>query len=141
MRGVCQYPGREEINGEWRAWKAYCRETAEQFYYLDVYSTVAYSEKLFEDTDPAYRNFDLPGGWCAKSPLAAEKREAAGFDGAQEALLSGDAYFVSDHTKAERAPDFLIAYYRDQGREIAIQETDSCGSVSVYQIMDTAAER
>lgn len=129
------YAGRERINTQWRAFREYCRERQPQFYFLDVYSSVAYSEKMFADTSPAYRNFDLPGGWCVKSPIALEKRRAAGFESAQEAVLTGKAFFVTDRTKPERSPDFLIPYYREKGMEIALEETDQCGSFSVFCVI------
>lgn len=132
-----EYQAREERNGQWQMFQAYCRERPDRFYYLDVYSTVAYSEKLFSGTSTAYRNFDLLGGWCVKSPAAAEKRKRAGFENAGEALLSGKAYFVSDHTKEERNPDFLTAYYREMGTDILVRQEDTCGSFSIYRIVET----
>ncbi len=132
-----EYQAREQRNGQWQTFQAYCRERPEQFYYLDVYSTVAYSEKLFSDTSTAYRNFDLLGGWCVKSPAAAEKRKRAGLEDARTALLSGKAYFVSDHTKEERNPDFLTAYYREMGTDILVRQEDTCGSFSIYKIVET----
>ncbi len=132
-----EYKGREQRNEQWQAWKAYCEEKPKRFYYLDVYSTVAYSEKLFSDTSPAFRNFDLLGGWCVKSPAAAEKRERAGIGNAQAALLKGSAYFVTDHTKEERKPDFLIGYYKEKGMDVALQQEDVCGSFSIYRILET----
>ena len=132
-----EYRDREQRNEQWQTWKAYCRERPDRFYYLDVYSTVAYSEKLFSDTSPSYRNFDLPGGWCVKSPVAARKREAAGIDSAQAALLEGSAFFVTDHTREERKPDFLIGYYKEKGVDVTLQQEDICGSFSIYRILAT----
>ncbi len=128
------YEDRQSVNVQWQLWKQYCRERPEQFYYLDVYSSVAYSEKLFSDISPAYRNFDLPGGWCVKSPLSKQKRQVSGFESAAEGLLAGRAYFAADNTREERSPDFLTAYFAEKGREITIQETDRCGNFSVYLI-------
>jgi len=129
-----EFAAREERNAQWDTWKAYCRERPEDFYYLDVYSTVAYSEKLFADTSPAYRNFDLLGGWCVKSPAALAKRKLAGCGNAQEDLLAGRAYFVTDGTKAERRPDFLLSYYGEKGTEISLEEADRCGDFMIYHV-------
>lgn len=136
-----QYAQREAVNVQWQSWKQYCRKRPENYYYLDVYSSVAYSEKMFSDTGPGYRNFDLAGGWCVKSPLAAKKREQAGLESAQSALLAGNAFFVADHTKPERSPDFLLAFYRQKGTEIVIEETDRCGCFTVFQIVGAAAKQ
>lgn len=128
------YRNREAVNVQWQMWKEYCRENPEHFYYLDVYSSVAYSEKLFSDTSPAYRNFDLPGGWCVKSPLALQKRRAAGFESAAEGILAGKAFFAADNTKEERSPDFLVSFFREKGTEVRMRETDRCGDFSVFGI-------
>lgn len=131
------YRKREEINLPWQQLKTYCGEHPQQFYYLDVYSSVAYSEKLFSDISPKYRNFDLAGGWCSKSPLAEEKRKAAGFENAKDGLLSGAAYFVTDGRKMERSPEFLTAWYREKGEEIVLEEADRCGYFSIFRITKT----
>lgn len=129
-----KYAVREETNLQWQQWKEYCRSNPQQFYYLDVYSSVAYSEKLFSDTSSDYRNFDLAGGWCSKSPLAEQKRDVMEFETAKDGLLSGQAFFVTDVTKPERSPEFLISWYREKGNDIALQEIDRCGSFSVFRI-------
>ena len=131
-----EYDGREARNSQWQAWKTYCREHPEHFYYLDVYSTVAYSEKMFRDSSPAYRNFDLLGGWCVKSPLAQAKREVAGNGSAQKALAEGRALFVADPMTKTWNVDFLPAYYREMGTEILMQEADTCGRFSIYVISE-----
>lgn len=125
---------REMGNVQWQAWKSYCREHPEDFFYLDVYSTVAYSEKLFADISPAYRNFDLLGGWCVKSPIADRKRAAAGRENAYEDLPEGRAYFVTDSTKEARQPDFLISFYEKKGRKVLVKEVDRCGDFAIYQV-------
>lgn len=101
---------------------------------MDVYSTVAYSEKLFADISPAYRNFDLLGGWCVKSPIADRKRAAAGRENAYEDLPEGRAYFVTDSTKEARQPDFLISFYEKKGRKVLVKEVDRCGDFAIYQV-------
>lgn len=134
-----QYAYREEINVQWKALKEYCMADTAHFYYIDVYSAVPYSEKLFEDTDPAYRNFDYAGGWSVKSPIAAQKRMRGGLSAQEaadggEALLSGRALFVLDGTDEKRSPGFLISYYGELGKEVRVQETDRAGIFSIFQI-------
>lgn len=130
------YAVREERSHSWQQWKEYCRMHPQQFYYFDVYSSVAYSEKMFSDTQPDYRNFDLAGGWCSKSPLAEEKREVMGLPTAAEGLLSGKALFVTDAERPERSPEFLISWYREKGKEIALEEIDRCGRFGIYRIKE-----
>lgn len=134
-----QYAYREDINRRWQTLKAYCMSDSQHFYYLDVYSAVPYSEKLFSDTAPVYRNFDYAGGWSVKSPLAAEKRIRGGLRAGEAAdggaaLLSGRALFVSDGTDAGRSPDFLISYYAEKGREVRVQEMDQTGGFLIFKI-------
>lgn len=135
-----KYEVREEKNLQWQNWKEYCRKHPWQFYYLDVYSSVAYSEKLFADCSSEYRNFDLLGGWCAKSPIAAQKRAVMGFENAAEGLLSGQAFFVAEAEKQERSPEFLISWYREKGKEIALEEIDQCGSFYIFGVTEMSAD-
>lgn len=131
-----QYQDREARNVQWQAWKTYCAEHPSSFYFVDVYSSVAYSEKLFADTAPAYRNFDLLGGWCVKSPAAVQKRGAAGLADAESALRAGQAFFVTDVRSEERSPEFLRDWYRERGVEITLQEEDRCGCFAVYRVRE-----
>lgn len=73
-----EYRERERINPRWEALLSYAREHRDGFYYVDVYSStsyqgIPYAEKVFIDVDNSYRNWDLCGGWLAKSPLAERK--------------------------------------------------------------------
>lgn len=133
---VKSYEVRGETNLQWQQWKEYCKAHLQQFYYLDVYSTVAYSEKLFSDVSPDYRNFDLAGGWCSKSPLAEKKRKVMGFENAKDGLLSGKAMFVAAAENPERSPEFLVSWYQEKGKEIALEETDRCGSFAIFRIIE-----
>lgn len=135
-----QYQDREARNIQWQTWKAYCAEHPSSFYFVDVYSSVAYSEKLFADTAPAYRNFDLLGGWCVKSPAAVQKRRAAGLTHAESALRTGRALFVTDARGEERSPEFLKDWYRERGVEITLQEEDRCGCFAIYRCGSNAAD-
>ena len=128
------YAQRESVNENWLQWKAYCAKRPEQYYCMDVYSTVAYSEKLFSNTSSAYRNFDLAGGWSVKSPLAEEKRGRASVETMEKALLTPTVFFVADAKKEERNPSFLVPYYRDRDVEITIEEADRCGSFAIYRL-------
>ncbi|MCM1182553.1 MAG: hypothetical protein NC337_04170 [Roseburia sp.] len=107
----------------WEALKSYCAVHPDDFYVIDVYSSTSYggapySEKIFENADSAYRNFDICGGWVAKSPLYRQKLARAGLRDVQSALCARKAgagtkaYFVA-------APDkditWLEAYYAKRG--------------------------
>jgi hypothetical protein len=64
---------REQVNQNQKDIDAYCRAHAENFYFEDVYSTVSFSQKMFENVDNTYANYDILGGWMCKSPLYQEK--------------------------------------------------------------------
>lgn len=75
---VEEYRERERINPRWEALLSYAREHRDGFYYVDVYSSTSYqgtpyAEKIFKNVDNSYRNWDLCGGWLAKSPLSKRK--------------------------------------------------------------------
>lgn len=125
---------RERINTEWQEVKQYCLKHPDVFYYFDVYSTVAYSEKLFSDTDPSYRNFDLLGGWIAKSPLAEAKRSYMGMDTADRALLSGQAHFITDGRRPESDVAHIVSYFEEKGISVEPEVMGRSGSFTDYRI-------
>lgn len=125
---------REQVNTEWQEVKQYCRQHPDVFYYFDVYSTVVYSEKLFSDTDPSYRNFDLLGGWIAKSPLAEAKRAYMGLDTADRALLSGQAHFITDGRRPESDVAHIVSYFGGKGINVEPEVMGRSGSFTDYRI-------
>lgn len=125
---------REQINAEWQEVKQYCLQHPDVFYYFDVYSTVAYSEKLFSDTDSSYRNFDLLGGWISKSPLAEKKRVYMGLDTAERALLSGQAHFITDGMRPESDVAHIVSYFEEKGIDVEPEVAGRSGSFTDYRI-------
>jgi len=113
---------RNEINKEWLLLLEYFKENQENFYVVDVYSTVAYTEKMFSGADPSYRNFDLCGGWTAKSPVYKEKAAMRGINDLERDLAEKEhVYFVS---RANRDVEWLQEYYAAKGREIQIEAAE-----------------
>lgn len=123
-----EYTRREGINQELLALQAYTRENSENFYFLDVYSTVSYSEKMFVDVNNSCSNYDIMGGWACKSPLMREKYEKYGIQSMEEALLHNDFVFYVVKSPEPLLPysnDWLPAYYLGKGEEIELVKTDS----------------
>lgn len=87
---------REQINRPYQALQEYCKADPAHFYYVDVYSTVYFSEKMFEKVDNSGRNYDIIGGWACKSPLSG-----------QEPLQ----FFITD---SRRSVDWLAAYLEQE---------------------------
>lgn len=122
---------RERGNEEWQLLQEYCGENYENYYIIDVYSSVNYTEKIFENVDNSYRNYDLCGGWTAKSPLYRKKLAQRQIDNLEEALAEReDVFFVS---KANRSVEWLENYYAAKGRTVKAEEA--------YKIMQNGEVR
>lgn len=125
-----EYDRRAAADERWDAMMDYCRKNGNNYYIIDVYSSTSYqgtpyAEKMFTDVDDSYKNFDICGGWAAKSPLARQKLERHHFKDVQSALCSSRtgarAYFVSG---VDRGLDWLIQYYEKRGQTIVPRRVD-----------------
>ena len=126
---VKEYQDRERVNAGWEALIDYCRENPDNYYVVDVYSStssdgIPYSEKMFVNADNHYRNFDLCGGWVAKSPLMNEKLEKSGLTDIQTDLCDSNknVYFIA---KADRDVEWLKDYYNEKGQAVDITVADT----------------
>lgn len=123
-----EYLARENSNPRWEALMEYCKSCPENYYLIDVYSStsyqgVAYSEKIFKNVDNSYRNFDICGGWLAKSPLTTQKLAKAGIIIVEDALLNqGNTYFVA---ACDKEMEWMKAYYGQKGKEVTITRIDT----------------
>lgn len=129
---------RENVNREWFMLQEYCKENQENYYLIDVYSSVEYTEKMFEDVDNSYRNYDLCGGWTAKSPLYKEKLEKSGITNIEKDLLEKDNVFLV--SKVNRDVDWLTEYYAEKGIVVqpeVIEEIELNGEVRfvIYRLL------
>lgn len=134
---------REEKLVKQKSWDDYAKANPENYYYMDVYSTVWFMEKMFADVDNRQKNYDLLGGWLCKSPLQKEAREKYVKEAPEEIetiadlLLTDHFYFV-----AEESCDvsFVEAYYQEQQRKVKITVQDVIGEGEnpfvVYKIED-----
>lgn len=111
----------------------YCREHPENFYFEDVYSTVSFTRKIFQDGDNALANFDIMGGWLCKSPLYYEKLRQFGMETMEEGLVSRDAvYFIAEK---DGGTDWLTAYYAGKGITVSTEQVDLIADTyAVYRI-------
>lgn len=127
QKTTVEYKERERVNSRWEALIAYCGEHEDAYYVVDVYSStsyesIPYSEKIYENADNSYRNFDICGGWLSKSPLMYEKLSKMQISDLEGALTAGeDVYFVV-------APDkdlmWLTDYYAYKGKTIKTERVD-----------------
>ena len=127
---------REGILRDWQAIDFYCRTHSESFYFEDVYSTVAFSGKLFAKGGKSPANYDIAGGWMCKSPLYREKLSHFGIETAQEALTGSGVYFImSDAEAKERGVDWLTDFYAERELDAEIEESDRINeNFGVYRI-------
>lgn len=117
-----EYAEREEVDRELKALQDYTKENAENFYFVDVYSTVKYSEKLFCNVDNTIANYDIMGGWASKSPLMVKKFGYYGITSMEQAILEKENVHVID--KSGKLA-WLINYYEEKGIQVSLQKTDS----------------
>nr|WP_300836973.1 hypothetical protein [uncultured Acetatifactor sp.] len=97
----------------WQELLQYCSWRKDCFYLFDVYSTVNYSEPIFGDAREGPDNYDICGGWLAKSPLCTEKYENFGFGEPLEALIEKDNVFFMAQEGSDL--EWLLGLYEEQG--------------------------
>lgn len=113
IRFSLSYGNRESLNAQWEELLEYCAQRKDCFYFMDVYSTVNYSEKIFAKTGNGMENYDICGGWLAKSPLCEEKYENFGFTTPGKALIeNSNVYFIAEQGNDL---DWLIGLYEEYG--------------------------
>lgn len=108
-------------------------EQANNFYLIDVYSSVSYSEKMFENVDNSLDNYDIMGGWACKSPLQRKKLAAFGINNMEQALREMDSvYFVRE---SDEDMDWLPNYYAGHDTPVETQLVDTvAGIFEIYQV-------
>ena len=109
----CFYRETVEFNREWRELLDYCGSQEDCFFFLDVYSTVNYSEEIFGGGYDRTDNYDICGGWLAKSPLCTEKYEKFGFSSPREALIYRDNVFFVAQRECDL--EWLTELYAEYG--------------------------
>lgn len=94
-------------------------ENQKNFYFIDVYSSVAYTEKLFVDVDNSMDNYDIMGGWACKSPIWEKKLAAYGIDNMEEALITMDNVFYVQ--RKDKDATWLYRYYADRDMMLTME--------------------
>ena len=124
-----EYSRREEVNTAYESLLSYTKEHPERFYFWDVYSSVAYSEKFFSGQKNTLSNLDIMGGWANKSPLTEKKYGQFGFTSMEEAILTMDNVFVvvkePEVAGLPTLSDWITAYYAEKGINIGVKKADS----------------
>ena len=108
-----EFDARSKADLRWNTLMEYCQNNSEYFFVIDVYSSTSYngafySEKIFKNVDNSYRNFDICGGWVAKSPVARQKLQKYGIKELQKALTEGKCRFIA---ASDRDMEWIESYY------------------------------
>lgn len=100
---------------------------------MDVYSSVAYSEKMFKNVDNTLANYDILGGWACKSPLQEKKLAAFGITDIEQALREEEHIYFVKNTAEDM--QWLSQYYEGHGTPVkaALLATIS-DTFEIYQI-------
>lgn len=133
-----QQTEREKISAPYQELYQYLSsdENAENFYLIDVYSTVAYSEKMFEEVDNSLDNYDIMGGWACKSPLQRKKLKLFDIDNMEQALKDKEnVYFVR---KCSEDMQWLKAYYEGHGTPVEVTLVETVADeFEIYAVKST----
>lgn len=110
-------------------------EYRDNFYLIDVYSSVGYTEKMFANVDNSLANYDIMGGWACKSPLWRKKLEAFGIGDMEESLIGDDhVYYVQE---AGEDTSWLQEYYNSHGKTVTMELVELVGDYfEIYQIRE-----
>jgi len=128
---------RQEVNAVMRQFEEYATAHPEDYFYMDVYSTVEFSEKMFADVDNSQKNYDILGGWASGSPLQKDAtipyREEA-FSRA-ELLLQDNFYYICEEGSDT---EYLKDFYSGHGMIVELTEEEKISSplktLIVYRI-------
>ena len=126
---------RDSVNAVMVKLDAYAKQNPENYYYMDVYSSVSFSEKMFKDVDNSQKNYDILGGWASGSPL--QKQTTVNYHedrlSRAELLLQDHFYFVCEE---ETDTDFLKEFYSGQGIKVSIMEVDRIETEQMTMIVN-----
>lgn len=148
---------REQTTAKQKLWDEYAKANQENYYYLDVYSTISFMEKMFKDVDNSQKNYDLLGGWICNSPLQEEARgkyitviaedeNASGYETVSdesevmsiaEAFLTGNFYFVAE---SNRDISFMEDFYKSINKKVTLELQETIGEgenpFMVYKVVE-----
>lgn len=127
-RGFSEAVIKEQAWQEWAELESYMSERQDDFFYVDVYSTVAVSGMQYEKSE--YENYMLLGGWMTKSALQEEKQLQTGYVSAVQALAEGENICLVMH--ADRDLQYLEAYFASAGYPVQFNLQEQVGDFCIY---------
>lgn len=113
---------RKAVNQADQALQEYCLNHPQDYFYIDVYSTVSFSEKILSGGDNKICNYDLLGGWFSKSPSSVSKAEKYGItDVTRDLGTMEHVYFIAEE---ESDISWITLYYQEMEQQVAIDIVD-----------------
>lgn len=110
---------REIVNEPKELLEKYSASYPKSFFYVDVYSSVDYSDKMFGKNDSNYKNYNILGGWAYPSPLYAKACDLEEKPILQQLKDNKkQAYLVVEEGGN---PDFIVHAYQDIGEQISLE--------------------
>ena len=111
---------REEVNAPYIELYRYMTGNTDTMYLIDKYSSVSYSEKMFDDIAFVSKaNSNVLGGWAATSPIEVSKLEAYGIKDMGSGLLKDNVVFCR---KSDSDDKWLTDYYLSMGIDIKMDK-------------------
>ena len=126
-------------NAPYETLRSYAAANQDNWYFLDVYSSVRETTPLFLERKKTGKadNVDILGGWAVKSPEWEDKIGQAGMEDAFTGLLADTSFFV-----AEKNSDvsWLERYYASEGVDIVVDKVDEVADTFVvYSVTEADA--
>ena len=110
---------REEVNAPYIELYEYMVGNTDTMYLIDTYSSVSYSEKMFDDIAFVSKaNSNVLGGWAATSPIEVTKLEAYGIKDMGSGMLNDNVIFCQ---KTDSDDGWLKEYYASKGIDITME--------------------
>jgi len=131
---------RETMNVEYQALQEYCAMNTDSYYFLDIYSIVAYTEKVFAPEVSKIKNYDYMGGWGCKSPLYYDKLKAFQLDTMEQGITS--ERFVYLISKSDSDISWLSNYLKEKGyvSKVNITDTIQVGDKNIFNVYQVTNE-
>lgn len=118
-----EYATKEMAQERWDTLEEYCKNNRDGFYFVDLYSGVGYSEKLFSGWKNESVNYELLGGWIVKSPLMYDKFHNFGIKDSLSGMTEGEKVFVI--ANPDKTLSDIVNYIHGQGISGTFAKEDS----------------
>ncbi|MCR4788102.1 MAG: hypothetical protein K5888_05930 [Lachnospiraceae bacterium] len=111
---------REQVNAPYIELYEYMAGDTEKMFLIDTYSSVSYSEKMFDDIAFVSKaNSNVLGGWAATSPIEKDKLAAYGIEDMGSGLLSDNVLFCK---KTDSDAGWMKDYYSSIGIDVTMEK-------------------